>query len=381
MIPEEEEEQEEEHQLQHTEIEDEEDDTYEEQTLTETIAVQMEDDDEEEEDLNEDEDETTFDDEEAVAAEAVTEQDGQDEDEIFDDDDPQDDADAFSEVEETLSRTLDDRTGTTTDDEISSVDRMELADAYDEGGESTTGGDDGTALTSAGGDDDDDHEDDATPAADENENENDVTSDCNHQVAADEISEEQKRILIQDLKFKPRDVQVLRPDIAALVISKGLCRPEEGMPANWYVEGASPPKVEIREKAAKLAIALVVLGVAAAVGVHGGLALGSVKDFATKVPSAFATLPSLFTSRKTTNDIPAVATPASTVASTPTLDAERPADTNEDQPEEKDDNKAHSIKPNSDFTALKNENWDKTWLDRLITKFENAIKAFLNIKI
>ena len=45
-----------------------------------------------------------------------------------------------------------------------------------------------------------------------------------------------------------------------------------------------------------------------------------------------------------------------------------------------DDEKVHSIKPGTKIAPTLDDR-DRTWLDKLITKVENAIKAFFNIKI
>jgi hypothetical protein len=126
--------------------------------------------------------------------------------------------------------------GFQTDDENSSafVDRMELADAYDleevagveedEGEEHTMAAVSAATAVGPGGSDPDSElgggapDETAVP-------EDDASSGV---VVLDPITDEMKEILVRQLRFKPADIKVLRPDIAAIVIANKLQKPVEG---------------------------------------------------------------------------------------------------------------------------------------------------------
>ena len=42
-----------------------------------------------------------------------------------------------------------------------------------------------------------------------------------------------RRVLIEDLNYLPNEVDLIEPQIAAVVIERGLTRPASGMPASW----------------------------------------------------------------------------------------------------------------------------------------------------
>lgn len=265
-------------------------------------------------------------------------------------------------------RFVEERMATTTDDENSSafVDRMELADAYDEG-ETTAGGDAVelaavTAATAVGGSD----EEQATQ----------------HPIT--EITNEMKTILRKELKYIAHEVKNMRPDIAAMIVGKGLRRPREGMPPNFYVEG-SKPMGGLRKNAFKISLALTVVGVAAIVGLKGGdaeLELESMQDALKKLPAVLA---AALTSKGGGNAAkkevsPAVVSTATTPASSQESDEAAEAESAVEK-EDDDEDRPRSVKPYSDHPPHYEDDLDKTWLDKGITKIENAMKAFFRIKI
>ena len=54
------------------------------------------------------------------------------------------------------------------------------------------------------------------------------------------ITENMRRCLIRQLGYSPLEVSHMKPDVAAVVVSKMLKRPEIGMPSKFYVDGTAP---------------------------------------------------------------------------------------------------------------------------------------------
>lgn len=286
--------------------------------------------------------------------------------------------DAISTDEEnTLSfvDTMEARIASTTDDENSSafVDRMELADAYDDV-DTAADPEDATlaavtASTAIGGGDDEAIENEEAAAAE-------AAVEENAAVEIQEITEDMKKAL-KDLKYKSREVKLMRPEVASELVSKGLQRPPEGIPQNWYVEGAKPLSA-LRQNAFKMALALVALGGAAVVGLKG--------DGLPDVGALLGTIPTVLKSMLPDKSASPNKPEKTSTAGTVTVAGEVPpsevaegvaekeaAVTEEDHP--------HSVKPFSHDAPAYEENLDKTWLDKGITKIENLFKAFFNAKI
>jgi hypothetical protein len=279
--------------------------------------------------------------------------------------------------EEPLTQVYEERMATD-DDSSAFVDRMELADAYDEG-ETTTAGDDHSVLLATGGDSGSDQVEEEEAPAETTPEEAAETSEvaAGDEDATTEITEEQKTTLMKELNYKRGDIKVMRPEIATLVLANGLRRPIEGMPANWYVEGASP-KLSVRANAVKVALTLVALGAVAAIGVKGDLDFSQFTDQVSgmmgKIPAALAAIPAALSSK------PPAKETALAVVPTPPVADEVPEP--EEDKSENDDGKPHSIKPSVDHSHLKQVvDPDKSWLDQGITKFENFFKAIFNIMI
>ena len=277
--------------------------------------------------------------------------------------------DALEDEPEPLAQVLEERMAPTTDDENSSafVDRMDLADAYDEG--ETTAGELPAAMAAraiAGGSDEDNEVESAKAAASE-------------EPAVTEITDGMREILTKDLKYSVKDVKNMRPDIAALVIANKLRKPVEGMPANFYVD-TSKASGSLRNGAMKVSLTLAAVGAVALVGLKGedmGLDLDAVQDTLKKVPALLAAVPAAFSSLTDKVTSPK-ATPATVcVPSTTPVPEDTPAEATEEEEEEH----PHSVKPYSDHAPSYEEDLDKTLLDKVITKIENAFKAFFRIKI
>ena len=190
--------------------------------------------------------ETTFDDEEEDFEQEFNEE----EKKVFDDLEE-------DEVEPPLTQVFEERMATTTDDESSAfVDRMELADAYDD--VDTTADQEDTSLAAvtaataigAGGSDPEDASEEAS-------------------VEATEITDSMKKSLIKELKYKAREVKFMRPDIAVTILEKNLQRPPEGIPPSWYIEGTKLDALGLRENVIKVSVALVALGGYGSIGIKG----------------------------------------------------------------------------------------------------------------
>jgi hypothetical protein len=191
-----------------------------------------------------------------------------------------------------------------------------------------------------------------------------------------EISDEMKQVLRDELKYTARDVKLMRPEIASMVVYNKLIRPIEGMPRNWYVEGAGPVG-PLRENALKIAAALVVVGAGAALSLKGGVGDGidmsAIVDSLKKVPSTLAGLPKSFMkqAKETAEE--------GRLAVQEALEPEPEKTFSEGEIKEMEDEVPHSIKPGSKPSLTGNE--DKSALDKFLSKIENMIKGFFSIKI
>lgn len=262
----------------------------------------------------------------------------------------------------------------------------EMADAYDEG-ETTAAGDypavDVSTLAAAVGASSDDSsfsaEDDNndTPLRQPNPS---VVKSLTPAAATTEISEDMKQVLIRKLRYKRHDVKSMRPDIAAFVVANDLRRPIEGMPKNWYIAGKVPVKTSsLRSNLVKIGATLAVI-VGAAVAKQGGISIDSVGSIVGSTTPRLRESSAVFASSRSCSG-PSVPTVSITPVQSPIEEAESSSES--ESVEEKEQNhpsddkkKPHSLKPFSEPEDL-----DKTWLDKGITKVENAIKAFFNIRI
>eukprot|EP00980_Cylindrotheca_fusiformis_P006354 scaffold1356_cov123-Cylindrotheca_fusiformis.AAC.35 len=260
-----------------------------------------------------------------------------------------------------------------TDDENSSafVDRMELADAYD----AETAPEDVTnslaAVTAIGGGDNyEDDEETVAEAAVQEQEEEQQPDDDEEAPPGEEITTEMKEAL-RDLKYKRREVKYMRPDVALEVIQKGLPRPPEGIPPNWYTEEGTAALAASNPKRARIVAAatIVALGGGAAIVSSQSENIGEL--FGNIGKALKSIVPSKSPSTKATSDDNAVGVVVS--GEVPEAAATTEAEGKEDHP--------HSVKPFSNHAPEYEEDLDKTWLDKWITKVENAFKAFFNVKI
>jgi hypothetical protein len=191
-----------------------------------------------------------------------------------------------------------------------------------------------------------------------------------------EISDETKLILRKELGYTARDVSVMRPEIASMVVYSRLLRPTEGIPRNWYIEGTGPAS-PLRENAIKIAVAMAGLGALAVVGAKGGfegkgIDLSSILDSLKKIPVALATIPKAVLSAGKRVKTEAVAA----LSESPIEEETRTF--SEEEVQEMEEEVVHSIKPGEKAPNL---NEDKTALDKFLTKIEDIIKGFFRIKI
>ena len=171
------------------------------------------------------------------------------------------------------------------------------------------------------------------------------------------------------LKYKRKDIEVMRPEIAPLVIANSLRRPIEGLPKNWLIEGSSPAQ-KSRRNAVKIGVTLVMLGTAAVVGLQGPMGLEGIAGAVTGVLGTLSSPPA----------------PASPVippapATEETTEIETVSPVLPVEPDGVDDQDARSVKPFVHDKPPSEEELDKTWLDKGITKFGKVVRAFFRIKI
>lgn len=213
--------------------------------------------------------------------------------------------------------------GSSSPSSVGNVDRMELADAYD---------DDMAALTSD---------------------------------APKVIDAQTERILKRDLKYSGREIAQMKPAVAAVVAAKRLHRPSEGMPRNWYV---SPPKLpEAKKIQWKPVIRKLIIPVTVVVFV---------------ITQGEATLEMLMTSF---SGIEESRHPSQDQTSFPeeedpyaaSLQLQEASPTTDPPPLPELDHKPHSIKPGQ----LPDDELDVTWLDKLLTAVERKLTAFFRWKI
>lgn len=263
-------------------------------------------------------------------------------------------------------------------DSAAYVDRMELADAYDEDavnldtdGHSTDAGGGVAEATTIGS------TSAAAPSA--------PSSSSNTIPVAASIDNATRKTLMKELKYRRHEVDAMQPEIAAVVAAKKLHRPFEGMPANWYKAGSkvkqSPhPVIRLLPK-------LVLPAVATVLAVAKGSDLVEAVQERTKTRTSSTLLASSSSSpspeMKSSDNASDVVDDNDTSGSEPLvpLHDEPLIEANEhttsvDQPH------PHSVKPKQPNRASEVEDEvDVTWLDKWITALERQIKAFLRWEI
>ena len=323
----------------------------------------------------------------------------------------------------------------TDEDSSAFVDRMELADAYDEGlmeeEEGTLQAEGTPSLATAaqdvsprGGTDDDNNgaEEEETSkknveqSAEEEatrENANEVVKSTETkpnqemetleeisveevskgaetvagEIPKKEITEAMKQVMIKELHWRENEVQAMRPDIAVVVVSKKLQRPREGMPTPWYTSDSLIPSQSKRPIAKILRdVFPICLGVAA-IYIGRGISLDSLGILLSKL-SLHQRRPRMGVSKVSSEeddwrqDYPPIpddklskdAAPEKRVGKT-----SPETGTSQASPYLEDDSEEVDFEEESDTIAQTTSgDEDQSWLDKLITKLERAFKGVLN---
>lgn len=332
-----------------------------------------------EEDYDPDEEEVEVaGDDEVPLAEVLSEQ--QEEDEERADDNDMDTDDFVDALEEGIDIEMV-SPALNTDDESSSanVDRMDLADAYDEELLAEEEGEQLTPVSATGGDEEESNNNLATRDAniapgggteDETSAVETASDDTPSTQEPDGVITDEMKQALMDLDWKKREIRYMRPDKAAGVIANKLRRPREGMPAGFYTPGNEPTNFSWG-KTVKRALVPIVVGAIA-------ISAGEV-DWEGLLGASESTLASESTPASSYEAAPVeeaepIAPPVEEVVVEETTE---PDEVEEVQPEEqpviRHEKGPHSVKPYSHPV----DQLDETWLDKVITAIENFIKGIL----
>eukprot|EP00529_Nitzschia_sp_RCC80_P022512 CAMPEP_0113510582 /NCGR_PEP_ID=MMETSP0014_2-20120614/38217_1 /TAXON_ID=2857 /ORGANISM="Nitzschia sp." /LENGTH=490 /DNA_ID=CAMNT_0000406551 /DNA_START=67 /DNA_END=1539 /DNA_ORIENTATION=- /assembly_acc=CAM_ASM_000159 len=211
------------------------------------------------------------------------------------------------------------------------------------------------------------------------------------------ISDEMKLILRNELSYTRREVKLMRPEIAAMVVYNRLSRPGEGMPPNFYIEGYGPPG-PLREHGSTIVVTAFAVGTVALTATalkDGDFDLDDILDALTSIPKALLAAGAAV-SGKVGASLPSKKSEAVAESAADTvgmvglpgemIEAEVVEETTRGSPEEDgtdetaiEDDSVHSIKPGTKTGPKVNE--DETAFDKFLTKVENLIKGFFRIKI
>lgn len=241
--------------------------------------------------------------------------------------------------------------------------RMELADAYD--GDETVGifledssTDAGEMPASAGGGASSNHV-------------NGPTSDTPPSTAKTTIDTATAKLLRDELGYRKKEVAAMRPDVAAIVAQKRLSRPVEGMPTNWYQPTEATTKAGRNRRGTTTLTNVVRIAVpVAAVGIGVILRVrNNDGDVVSDLISGW------FKGDAAAESEPVLSLGTSTIA-----------DDDDDSSFEKQDDTTLFTTTSPETVqqaepSYPEDELDVTWLDKLITKVERNIKAFLRIKI
>ena len=272
-----------------------------------------------------------------------------------------------------------------TDGESSSaiIDRMDLADAYDEEDQEMLldeERDQGSPALVAG--------DNTDPNANENNNPptaHDVLPGCGTHDddavvgegiakttiqdvlptesvndGATAITKEMEKVLILKLEWKKQEVQSMRPDIAAAVVYKHLMRPQAGMPSTWYTSGSTP---SITSRNQLLVCNILIPHLFASYAPKKG-GVGEWRDIE---------LSSITYSLRGDFLLPTKEHPLAPAEEAPSVSSPEKETTMEDAPAV-NNQLAHSVKS---YSQSVEDDPDQSWLDKVITKIEKSVKAFL----
>ena len=215
------------------------------------------------------------------------------------------------------------------------------------------------------------------------------------------IDAETKRILISELRYTVADVSQMRPEIAAEVVRNSLAKPTEGMPPSFYLDPTNRPTPSTSNKFwSTKKILLSVAGVAAlSVGATAlkdqendvGESIEELIDTLKEIPEKIAALVAFVMNTRSKIETKASDTldkietvKADVAAAAAAIDEtikERLGEEEEVTSPTEQDTSVHSIRPGTKPEEIPDPDTDKTWLDKMLTGIERAIKSFLSIKI
>jgi len=75
------------------------------------------------------------------------------------------------------------------------------------------------------------------------------------------INQHTKRILIEELGYKRKDVDILRPELAMSIVSKRIYRPEDGLPSEWKMEESTSSMIQRLQAENKYPLKYPLLGI------------------------------------------------------------------------------------------------------------------------
>jgi hypothetical protein len=266
---------------------------------------------------------------------------------------------------------------TNVDDENESsayIDRMDLADAYDDDlGLDTEDFDVQQGVVSAARSQNAPEE---TPSSsstiDETSlNENNMENVESPAATVDVVDDETKAILVQELNYRQREIDRMKPEIAALVGKKKLFRPPEGIPEHWNLSNSTTTANQLAEvRRVLLRLSKIVIPAIIVLFVSKGPILQSSKKQRAKAAPLSANVPVAT----------ALPVPVLVVDSTQSSPLDELSSSSPQVPEYLPvDSNPHSVKPGTSKQAVvqSEKDLDITWLDKLITKLENKIRALL----
>ncbi|KAL7570376.1 hypothetical protein ACA910_017214 [Epithemia clementina (nom. ined.)] len=251
------------------------------------------------------------------------------------------------------------------EDSSANVDRMEYADAYDEEEEdsssSSYGGSPEYTYTSSVPDE---SSQSITGMDSENHDDKAPTIQLSHT-----ITEDMKKVMIKNLKYKTSDLEVIRPEIASIIVAKDIDRPMEGLPLNWYKDGLEPK--QSKRIIRKILVACAVAALAIAAG-------SKVVDVDLSILTDRFSLP-----RRKSVPLPLV-TPSvlvdqlqqsdSTVGDEVDITDHLTNEASEEKAEEEEE-ATHSVRPGE----APSRDLDELWLDKVITAIISGLQKLLRL--
>ena len=250
------------------------------------------------------------------------------------------------------------------EDSSANVDRMEYADAYDEEEEEPPSVD----FNAPGYEFSSEPSEAKSGESTATDGSAPAKRDDNHQgeeqtiELSSTITDEMKKIMMKDLNYKASDLEVIRPEIASIIVAKDVRRPMEGLPPNWYKDSLSVSPRASKRLFAKIAATLVIGGAALLAGSKIGEI--DVTVLAESLKSSW-TKPSLPSSTAVEEE-----DPFKNVFS-----VVEEAETRKEVPDEEEE-PDHSVRPGE---ARSPDPVDELWLDKVITAVLSGMKRLFRM--